>query len=153
MPKVRYCPGCPPCKPGFVFIFGRAKAIHNCSMKELKEWIRNHRTLENDPLPLMGNKHELTVIVRDSVDRRVKHAGASPSSSSNSSPWNSRHERPARQHTSCSESSDTVKEESSLTGLHPWHGSDDEVDKSGTYSVSLPATARHTMPMRQGTCV
>ena len=161
LPKVRYCPVCPPCKPGFVFIFGRAKAIHNCSLKELKEWVQTHRTLEDDPLPLTGRKHELTVIVRDSVDRGVKHAGgslrsnSSPSSSPNSSPWNSRPERPvsARQLMSCSESSETQKEESSLTGgSHSWCGSDDEADENVKYGVSLPAPARHTMPMKQGAC-
>ena len=155
--KVRYCPVCPACKPGFVFVLGRAKAIHNCTLKELKEWLRVHRTLEDAPLPLTGRRHELVAIVGDCVDRGVKHAGthghqkpfpnSSPSSSPSLPSSKAHEERPvsARQRHSFSECRVSEKVESSLTGPDPWHGSDDEAD---TYD-----TGRYTAPVKQGVCV
>ena len=155
--KVRYCPVCPACKPGFVFVLGRAKAIHNCSLKELKEWLRVHKTLEDAPLPLTGRRHELVAIVGDCVDRGVKHAGihghqkpfpnSSPSSSPSLPSSKAHEERPvsSRQRHSFSECSVSAKVESSLTGPDPWHSSDDDAD---TYD-----TGRYTTPVKQGVCV
>ena len=156
--KVRYCPVCPACKPGFVFVCGRAKAIHNCTLKELKEWLRVHRTLEDVPLPLMGRKHDLAAVVIDSVERGVKHASMqvrpnpSPSSPPSLPSSKSQEERPAsaRQHASCSESSETMdfplcdETDSSLSRSRSWHVSEDEAD---TYD-----SGRSTVPVKQGVC-
>ena len=155
-PKVQYCPSCPACKPGFVFVFGRAKAIHNCTMKELKEWLRVHRTLEDAPLPLAGRKQELVVVVSECIDRGVKHAGTHgqqntpPNSSPGSYPslpfLKSLEERrpvPAPQHPSeCRESG---KVELSLARPRSWHDSDEEGE--------VYDSRRCAVPMKQGECV
>ena len=157
-PKVQYCPSCPACKPGFVFVFGRAKAIHNCTIKELKEWLRVHRTLEDAPLPLAGRKQELVVVVSECIDKGVKHAGTHgqqktpPNSSPGSSPslpsLKSHEERrpvPAPQHPSCSESRESGKVESSLARPRSWHDSDEEGE--------VYDSRRCAVPMKQGVCV
>jgi len=157
--KVQYCPSCPACKPGFVFVFGRAKAIHNCTLKELKEWLRVHRTLKDAPLPLTGRKQELVVVVSECVDRGVKHSdthGQQKTPTPNSSPGSSpslpslkshveRRAVSAPQHTSCSECSESEKVESSHVRPRSWHDSDEEGE--------VYDSRRCAVPLKQGVCV